>query len=144
MKLKEAFVYDLFKQYSKEEISFSRFVELINEEYASQEREAVKQLGKYKALKEYIKACELQNQPYFIHLNYFDGEVDICSGIVQFNAERNKEAVSDLNALLKDWLEGNYYTKEEILKAGEIGEVSMIDVRHVVSLLDEARLTLSL
>ena len=31
------------------------------------------------------------------------------------------------------------YTKEEILFAGEIGEVSMIDVRHVVSLLDEAR-----
>ena len=31
------------------------------------------------------------------------------------------------------------YSVEEILKAGEIGEVSMIDVRHVVSLLDEAR-----
>ena len=31
------------------------------------------------------------------------------------------------------------YTKEEILFAGELGEVSMIDVRHVVSLLDEAR-----
>lgn len=30
------------------------------------------------------------------------------------------------------------YTKEEILKAAEIGEVSMIDARHVVSLLDEA------
>ncbi len=31
------------------------------------------------------------------------------------------------------------YTKEEILKAAEIGEVSMIDARHIVSLLDEAR-----
>lgn len=31
------------------------------------------------------------------------------------------------------------YTKQEILKAAEIGEVSMIDARHVVSLLDEAR-----
>jgi hypothetical protein len=30
------------------------------------------------------------------------------------------------------------YTKEQILIAGKIGEVSMIDVRHVVSLLDEA------
>ena len=30
------------------------------------------------------------------------------------------------------------YTKEQILFAGGIGEVSMIDVRHVVSLLDEA------
>jgi len=34
----------------------------------------------------------------------------------------------------------NYkYTKEEILKAAEIGEVSMIDANHVVSLLDEAK-----
>lgn len=31
------------------------------------------------------------------------------------------------------------YTKEEFLKAAEIGEVSMIDAMHVVSLLDEAR-----
>lgn len=30
------------------------------------------------------------------------------------------------------------YTKEQILIAGEIGEVSMIDVRYIVSLLDEA------
>lgn len=30
------------------------------------------------------------------------------------------------------------YTKEQILIAAEIGEVSMIDARHVVSLLDEA------
>ncbi len=29
------------------------------------------------------------------------------------------------------------YTKEQILAAGELGEVSMHDVRHVVSLLDE-------
>lgn len=31
------------------------------------------------------------------------------------------------------------YTKEEFLKAAEIGEVSMIDARHIVSLLEEAR-----
>ena len=30
------------------------------------------------------------------------------------------------------------YTKEQILIAAEIGEVSMIDAKHVVSLLDEA------
>lgn len=30
------------------------------------------------------------------------------------------------------------YTKEQILIAGEIGEVSMIDVKYVISLLDEA------
>ena len=31
------------------------------------------------------------------------------------------------------------YTKEEFLKAAEIGEVSMIDAKHIVSLLDKAR-----
>jgi hypothetical protein len=34
------------------------------------------------------------------------------------------------------------YTPEEYLKAAEIGEVSMIDAKHVVSLLDEARAVL--
>lgn len=29
------------------------------------------------------------------------------------------------------------YTKEDFLKAAELGEVSMIDARHIVSLLDE-------
>jgi len=40
------------------------------------------------------------------------------------------------------WLETKYantYTKAEYLKAAELGEVSMIDAEHVVSLLDEAR-----
>ena len=31
------------------------------------------------------------------------------------------------------------YTAQEFLKAAEIGEVSMIDAKHIVSLLDEAR-----
>lgn len=31
------------------------------------------------------------------------------------------------------------YTKEEILKAAEIGEVCMIDAEHIVKLLDEAK-----
>lgn len=31
------------------------------------------------------------------------------------------------------------YTKKEFLKAAEIGEVSMIDAKHIISLLDEAR-----
>lgn len=31
------------------------------------------------------------------------------------------------------------YTVEEILKAAEIGEVSMIDAKHIVSLLDESK-----
>lgn len=33
------------------------------------------------------------------------------------------------------------YTTTEILRAAEIGEVSMIDAKHIVSLLDEARKT---
>jgi Zn finger protein HypA/HybF involved in hydrogenase expression len=35
------------------------------------------------------------------------------------------------------------YTKNEILKAAEIGEVSMIDAEHIVSLLDKARMILN-
>ena len=31
------------------------------------------------------------------------------------------------------------YTKKEILTAGKLGEISMIDVKHLISLLDEAR-----
>ena len=31
------------------------------------------------------------------------------------------------------------YTKQEFLNAAEMGEVSMIDARHIVSLLDESR-----
>mgnify|MGYP000845266415 CR=1 FL=1 len=31
------------------------------------------------------------------------------------------------------------YSKEVILKAAEIGEISMIDAKHLVSLLDEAK-----
>lgn len=31
------------------------------------------------------------------------------------------------------------YTKKEFLRAAEIGEVSMIDARHIVSLLGEAK-----
>jgi hypothetical protein len=31
------------------------------------------------------------------------------------------------------------YTKEDVLKAGEIGEVNHFDYKHIVSLLDEAK-----
>ena len=33
------------------------------------------------------------------------------------------------------------YTKEEFLKASELGEVSMIDAKHIVSLLDDVKIT---
>jgi hypothetical protein len=33
------------------------------------------------------------------------------------------------------------YTKEEFLKAAELGEVSMIDAKHIVSLLDDIKMT---
>ena len=85
-------------------------------------------MGKYKALKEYIEKCQAKNKAITVQNDY--PIVDL-SEYMQVNR--------DLNALLKEWHEGESYTKEEILKAGEIGEVSMIDVRHVVSLLDEAR-----
>jgi len=47
----------------------------------------------------------------------------------------------------KDFINGKYIddlekyidTKAEYLKAAELGEVSMIDAKHVVWLLDEAR-----
>ena len=32
------------------------------------------------------------------------------------------------------------YTKEEFLQAAELGEVSMIDAKHIVSLLDEVKI----
>lgn len=31
------------------------------------------------------------------------------------------------------------YTKEDVLKAGEIGEINHYDYKHIVKLLDEAR-----
>ena len=33
------------------------------------------------------------------------------------------------------------YTKEEFLRAAELGEVSIIDAKHIVSLLDEVKMT---
>ncbi len=33
------------------------------------------------------------------------------------------------------------YTKEDFLKAAELGEVSMIDAKHIVSRLDEVKIT---
>jgi len=45
------------------------------------------------------------------------------------------EKINQLNADMKKKM----YTVEEILKAAEIGEVSMIDAKHTVSLLDEAK-----
>lgn len=49
--------------------------------------------------------------------------------------------VSDVEEAMKlygEYLTKHKYSKKAILKAGEIGEVSMIDVKHVCSLLDEA------
>jgi hypothetical protein len=47
--------------------------------------------------------------------------------------EKAEKQLADFN------MEIRKYTKEEILKAAEIGEVSMIDAKHIVSLLDEAK-----
>jgi hypothetical protein len=42
-----------------------------------------------------------------------------------------------IDTILKNFDER--YTKQEFLDAAKFGEVSMIDAKHVVSLLDEAR-----
>jgi len=42
-----------------------------------------------------------------------------------------------IDIILKNFKE--LYTKQEFLDAAKLGEVSMIDAKHVVSLLDEVR-----
>ena len=37
------------------------------------------------------------------------------------------------------WQAERMYTKEDVLKAGEIGEINHHDYKHIVSLLDEAK-----
>lgn len=41
-------------------------------------------------------------------------------------------------AMEKEQIE-TLYTKEDVLKAGEIGEINHYDYKHIVSLLDEAK-----
>jgi L-lysine 2,3-aminomutase len=48
-----------------------------------------------------------------------------------------KVVTQAINTILKNFKE--VYTKQEFLDAAEFGEVSMIDAKHVVSLLDEVR-----
>jgi hypothetical protein len=48
-------------------------------------------------------------------------------------------AIHTVLVLLANMEEQETYTKQEFLDAAKLGEVSMIDAKHVVSLLDEAR-----
>lgn len=47
----------------------------------------------------------------------------------------------DLDSLVEQakQMDQRCYTKEDVLKAGEIGEINHHDYKHIVSLLDEAR-----
>ena len=68
--------------------------------------------------------------------------VNCCAGC---DVDRLKLKCSDFSECTKTatlyhvWKIETKYTKTEFLKAAEIGEVSMIDAKHVVSLLDEAK-----
>lgn len=46
---------------------------------------------------------------------------------------------SELSVAIKIILSKERYTKQEFLNAAEMGEVSMIDAKHTVSLLDELK-----
>jgi hypothetical protein len=46
------------------------------------------------------------------------------------------KAFEQAKAMEKEQL---WYSKEDVLKAGEIGEINHHDYKHIVSLLDEAR-----
>lgn len=65
--------------------------------------------------------------------------------IEQIKSDQNQKAFS-----ASEWMqvieqakemerEQRGYTKEDVLKAGEIGEINHHDYKHIVSLLDEAR-----
>ncbi|MFY8160493.1 MAG: hypothetical protein ACOVNU_04125 [Candidatus Kapaibacteriota bacterium] len=48
-----------------------------------------------------------------------------------------KVVTQAIDVVLNNYKE--HYTKEDFLNAAKMGEVSMIDAKHIVSLLDEAR-----
>jgi hypothetical protein len=49
------------------------------------------------------------------------------------------EVIDKAEELLQMEKEQMGYTKEDVLKAGEIGEINHYDYKHIVSLLDEAK-----
>jgi hypothetical protein len=63
------------------------------------------------------------------------------NGLLRLTKEEHKlysELRDKAKEMHKDGLE-SLYTKEDVLKAGEIGEINHFDYKHIVSLLDEAK-----
>jgi len=69
----------------------------------------------------------------FIGKCYFDKSINsyYTEAMIEFAKLHVKEALKKA--------EKNLYTKEDVLKAGEIGEINHFDYKHIVSLLDEAK-----
>ena len=59
--------------------------------------------------------------------------------LIKTYQQTNKIDNFDLEVAKEMENEQRGYTKQEFLNAAQLGEVSMIDARHIVSLLDEAR-----
>ena len=51
----------------------------------------------------------------------------------------NGDIIKLAESLLEKEKEQRGYTKEDVLKAGEMGEINHHDTKHIVSYLDEAR-----
>lgn len=60
-------------------------------------------------------------------------------GIISFDSEELRIKYKSVIQQAKIMENENLYTKEDFLKAAEAGEVSMIDAKHIVSLLDEVK-----
>jgi hypothetical protein len=53
--------------------------------------------------------------------------------------EKGRQFVNHFHKFLEIEKEQIGYSKEDVLKAAEIGEINHIDSKHIVSLLDEAK-----
>jgi hypothetical protein len=53
--------------------------------------------------------------------------------------EKGRKFVNHFHKFLEIEKEQIGYSKEDVLKAAEIGEVNLVDAAHIISLLDEAK-----
>lgn len=54
----------------------------------------------------------------------YDSLIEVMKEFAKLHVQKTKETL---------------YSKEDVLKAGEIGEINHFDYKHIVSLLDEAK-----
>ena len=99
---------------------------------ASKDYESLK--VQFNALKRILASKQVQIEFYQKTIKEFNFDK-----IIQLEAELESERT--MNAILTDELTNKHkgYSKEDVLKAGEIGEINHHDYKHIVSLLDEAR-----